>query len=174
MFTYTNLPLLPTKVIGSHGVPSWMWIIRDAVAEGKMGPSDIAESLRDAVNVASRLEGTHKHFRTRISVSNSTKLLCTNIAFRPIAQVVLKGKQEPIEVWEPLGEEETQGEYVSRYVEAYTALKSGDARARALLSELAEEAPDAYKDVDRVVEIVERAGLAARVARLRPIGVVKG
>jgi tRNA-splicing ligase RtcB len=39
---------------------------------------------------------------------------------------------------------------------------------------LAEEAPEAYKDVDRVVEIVERAGLAARVARLRPIGVVKG
>ncbi|MFZ0381593.1 MAG: RtcB family protein [Solirubrobacteraceae bacterium] len=39
---------------------------------------------------------------------------------------------------------------------------------------LAEEAPQAYKDVDRVVEIVERAGLAARVARLRPIGVVKG
>jgi tRNA-splicing ligase RtcB len=39
---------------------------------------------------------------------------------------------------------------------------------------LAEEAPFAYKDVDHVVEVVERAGLAARVARLRPIGVVKG
>jgi tRNA-splicing ligase RtcB len=39
---------------------------------------------------------------------------------------------------------------------------------------LAEEAPFAYKDVDRVVDVVERAGLAARVARLRPIGVVKG
>jgi tRNA-splicing ligase RtcB len=39
---------------------------------------------------------------------------------------------------------------------------------------LAEEAPEAYKDVDRVVEIVERAGLAARVARLKPVGVVKG
>jgi tRNA-splicing ligase RtcB len=39
---------------------------------------------------------------------------------------------------------------------------------------LAEEAPEAYKDVERVVEIVDRAGLAARVARLRPIGVVKG
>jgi tRNA-splicing ligase RtcB len=39
---------------------------------------------------------------------------------------------------------------------------------------LAEEAPFAYKEVDRVVEVVERAGLAARVARLRPIGVVKG
>jgi tRNA-splicing ligase RtcB len=39
---------------------------------------------------------------------------------------------------------------------------------------LAEEAPFAYKEVDKVVEVVERAGLAARVARLRPIGVVKG
>jgi tRNA-splicing ligase RtcB (3'-phosphate/5'-hydroxy nucleic acid ligase) len=39
---------------------------------------------------------------------------------------------------------------------------------------LAEEAPLAYKEVERVVEVVERAGLAVRVARLRPIGVVKG
>jgi tRNA-splicing ligase RtcB len=39
---------------------------------------------------------------------------------------------------------------------------------------LAEEAPFAYKDVDRVVDVVVRAGLASRVARLRPLGVVKG
>jgi tRNA-splicing ligase RtcB len=39
---------------------------------------------------------------------------------------------------------------------------------------LAEEAPFAYKDVERVVEVVERAGLARRVAQLAPIGVVKG
>jgi tRNA-splicing ligase RtcB len=39
---------------------------------------------------------------------------------------------------------------------------------------LAEEAPVAYKDVDVVVDIVDRAGLASRVARLRPIGVMKG
>jgi tRNA-splicing ligase RtcB len=39
---------------------------------------------------------------------------------------------------------------------------------------LAEEAPFAYKDVDAVVEVVELAGLARRVARLVPIGVVKG
>jgi tRNA-splicing ligase RtcB len=40
--------------------------------------------------------------------------------------------------------------------------------------ELAEEAPTAYKDVERVVEVVHRAGLARKVARLRPLGVVKG
>ena len=39
---------------------------------------------------------------------------------------------------------------------------------------LAEEAPAAYKDVDAVVGVCERAGLARTVARLRPIGVVKG
>jgi tRNA-splicing ligase RtcB (3'-phosphate/5'-hydroxy nucleic acid ligase) len=39
---------------------------------------------------------------------------------------------------------------------------------------LAEEAPLAYKDVERVAEVVERAGLARRVARLRPFGVIKG
>jgi tRNA-splicing ligase RtcB len=39
---------------------------------------------------------------------------------------------------------------------------------------LTEEAPFAYKDVEAVVDVVERAGLAAKVAQLRPIGVVKG
>jgi tRNA-splicing ligase RtcB len=41
-------------------------------------------------------------------------------------------------------------------------------------AELAEEAPLAYKDVDRVVDVVHRAGIARKVARLRPLGVVKG
>ncbi len=39
---------------------------------------------------------------------------------------------------------------------------------------LAEEQPVAYKDVDMVVDVVDRAGLARKVARLRPAGVVKG
>jgi tRNA-splicing ligase RtcB len=39
---------------------------------------------------------------------------------------------------------------------------------------LAEEAPAAYKDVDSVVETVAGAGIARKVARLVPVGVVKG
>jgi tRNA-splicing ligase RtcB (3'-phosphate/5'-hydroxy nucleic acid ligase) len=39
---------------------------------------------------------------------------------------------------------------------------------------LAEEAPFAYKDVERVVAVVEHAGLARRVAQLAPLGVLKG
>lgn len=39
---------------------------------------------------------------------------------------------------------------------------------------LAEEQPAAYKDVDLVVEVVHQAGLSKKVARMRPIGVIKG
>ncbi|MBI2264236.1 MAG: RtcB family protein [Armatimonadetes bacterium] len=39
---------------------------------------------------------------------------------------------------------------------------------------ITEEAPDAYKDAGEVVKVCEGAGISLRVARLRPIGVVKG
>ena len=39
---------------------------------------------------------------------------------------------------------------------------------------LAEEMPEAYKDVKDVVDVVHRFGISSRVARLRPLGVIKG
>ncbi len=39
---------------------------------------------------------------------------------------------------------------------------------------LAEEVPQAYKDVSHVVEVVHRAGISRKVAKLRPLGVIKG
>ncbi|MBS0650486.1 MAG: RtcB family protein, partial [Verrucomicrobia bacterium] len=39
---------------------------------------------------------------------------------------------------------------------------------------IAEEMPDAYKDVDEVVQAVQEAGLANMVARLKPHLVIKG
>jgi tRNA-splicing ligase RtcB len=39
---------------------------------------------------------------------------------------------------------------------------------------LAEEMPEAYKDVEDVVDVVHRFGISRRVARLRPLGVIKG
>jgi tRNA-splicing ligase RtcB len=47
------------------------------------------------------------------------------------------------------------------------------ARARSWKG-LAEEQPAAYKDVSLVVDVVHQAGLAKKVARMRPIGVIKG
>jgi tRNA-splicing ligase RtcB (3'-phosphate/5'-hydroxy nucleic acid ligase) len=60
-----------------------------------------------------------------------------------------------------------------RHIDQELAAKGIIARARSWKG-LAEEQPDAYKDVDLVVDVVHRADLARKVARMRPIGVVKG
>jgi tRNA-splicing ligase RtcB len=75
------------------------------------------------------------------------------------------------------------GRTMSRH-QALKATKGGMLRAEleaagiavrgASMRGLAEEAPGAYKDVDAVVRVCGEAGLATPVARLRPIGVVKG
>jgi tRNA-splicing ligase RtcB len=39
---------------------------------------------------------------------------------------------------------------------------------------ITEEAPGAYKDVDEVIRVCDEAGLAKKVARMVPIGVIKG
>ena len=44
-----------------------------------------------------------------------------------------------------------------------------------LLAEtLAEEMPDAYKDISQVIEVVHGAGISKKVAKLRPMAVLKG
>jgi 5-methyltetrahydropteroyltriglutamate--homocysteine methyltransferase len=50
--TLNNLPLLPTQTFGSHGVPSWLWVFRQAIANDEVGPADIQETLTDAVRLA--------------------------------------------------------------------------------------------------------------------------
>jgi tRNA-splicing ligase RtcB (3'-phosphate/5'-hydroxy nucleic acid ligase) len=64
---------------------------------------------------------------------------------------------------------EIRGDALRRELEARgIILRAGS------LSGLAEEAPSAYKDVDAVVETVVAVGIAVRVARLRPLVVIKG
>ena len=60
-----------------------------------------------------------------------------------------------------------------RRIDAELAARGVIARARSWKG-LAEEQPAAYKDVNEVVDVVHRAQLAKRVARMRPIGVIKG
>lgn len=62
-----------------------------------------------------------------------------------------------------------RGEHLRRDLE-----QSGIRVRAGSLPGLAEEAPQAYKDVDEVVETVCKAGIARKVARLRPVAVVKG
>jgi tRNA-splicing ligase RtcB (3'-phosphate/5'-hydroxy nucleic acid ligase) len=63
----------------------------------------------------------------------------------------------------------TSADAISRSLEESGILVRGKSRRG-----LAEEKPSAYKDIDAVIEISDRAGLARKVARLIPLGVVKG
>src|SRR5215475_15412784 len=50
----TAMPLIPTTVCGSHGLPSWLHLIREAAAADRLGPIDLQEAYDDAVRLAIR------------------------------------------------------------------------------------------------------------------------
>jgi tRNA-splicing ligase RtcB len=68
--------------------------------------------------------------------------------------------------------------HAKRQAKGQAVLKDMEARGvvvmAAGMATVAEEMPDAYKDVADVVRVVHEAGIARRVAQLRPIGVIKG
>jgi 5-methyltetrahydropteroyltriglutamate--homocysteine methyltransferase len=48
----TPLPLLPTSVVGSHGLPGWVWLAREALEAGRLGATDVRELIEDATQAA--------------------------------------------------------------------------------------------------------------------------
>ncbi len=64
---------------------------------------------------------------------------------------------------------EAQGRRIDRELEARGVIAMAASRGG-----LTEEQPKAYKNVDHVVEVVHNADLSRKVARMRPIGVIKG
>jgi 5-methyltetrahydropteroyltriglutamate--homocysteine methyltransferase len=48
----TALPMLPTSVVGSHGLPGWVWLAREAMEQDRLGQSDLRELMEDATLVA--------------------------------------------------------------------------------------------------------------------------
>ncbi len=47
-----TLPTLPTSVVGSHGLPGWVWLAREAMEAGRLGATDLRELMEDATLVA--------------------------------------------------------------------------------------------------------------------------
>jgi 5-methyltetrahydropteroyltriglutamate--homocysteine methyltransferase len=48
----TATPLLPTSVVGSHGLPGWVWLAREAMEAGRLGALDVRELTEDATQIA--------------------------------------------------------------------------------------------------------------------------
>lgn len=48
-----TLPMtLPTSVVGSHGLPGWVWLAREALDSGRLGALDLRELMEDATQIA--------------------------------------------------------------------------------------------------------------------------
>ncbi|MDZ7918954.1 adenylate/guanylate cyclase domain-containing protein [Rhodoferax sp.] len=99
-------------------------------------------ALGDAINTAARLETLNNHLGTRISVSASTVEQCPNFVGRPAGRWVLKGKNVPTAVFEPLAADEARSERISAYLAAYTLMEAESPDALAAFQDLHAHHPD--------------------------------
>jgi adenylate cyclase len=80
----------------------------------------------DAVNTAARLEGANKYLGTRVCIAAATAERCRGIPVRPVAELVLKGKTEGIQVFVPAEIDPERHAPAGAYEEMYAALAAGE------------------------------------------------
>ena len=96
----------------------------------------------DAINTASRLESANKALGTGICIGDTTVAGCTKFQFRPVAELLLKGKTETIEVFEPVTAAEAADPKMTAYLDTYGHMRREGDGAAAAFAELAARYPD--------------------------------
>jgi adenylate cyclase len=94
----------------------------------------------EAINIAARLETANKVLGTRICVSGETVSRIRDFHGRPVGALMLRGKTDAVEVFEPLPADD--GSALEAYSGAYQCLAAGEPGAVAAFEALAETAPD--------------------------------
>jgi len=94
----------------------------------------------EAINIAARLETANKVLGTRICVSGETVSRIRDFHGRPVGTLMLRGKTDVVEVFEPLLADD--GSVLEAYSGAYQSLAAGEPEAVAAFEALAEAAPD--------------------------------
>ena len=81
-------------------------------------------AMGDTVNLSSRLEGLTKFYRAGILASDSVRQLCENsITFRWVDDVRVKGREQPVRIFEPVGESSLVGPEVFRALEVFHGMR---------------------------------------------------
>jgi adenylate cyclase len=83
----------------------------------------------DTINTAARLEAANKFLGTRICVSATIAGGVPEFQGRPIGDLMLRGRSEPLRAFEPLQPEDFQARAFAQYSEAFAKLEAGDATA---------------------------------------------
>ena len=95
----------------------------------------------DAVNAAARLEAANKELGSSICVGPEAVSYCAAEEFRPLGEILLRGREELHAVYEPWPEAAPE-EWRKRYLAAFDFMKQEPARAACLFETLAREQPD--------------------------------
>jgi class 3 adenylate cyclase len=121
--------------LGIHSGPAVM---------GNFGSQSRMEftALGDTVNTAARTEGVNKYFGTRLCCTDVVAAKCPSMHFRPIGDVVLKGKLTGVELFNPVSDAEAASELFRRYLDVYALLKTADVKAPEAVRELHQDFPD--------------------------------
>ena len=96
----------------------------------------------DVINTAARLESANKLLGTRICVSEAVVERCPGFVGRPAGTLLLKGKTEPVRVFEPLPEEAADSPELRAWLAAFRLLENGDPAAEAAFAAIVEADPD--------------------------------
>jgi class 3 adenylate cyclase len=83
----------------------------------------------DTINTVARLEAANKFLGTRICASAAVADSAANFKGRPVGDLVLRGRSEPLRAFEPLQTAAFEGPAVRQYSEAFARLEAGDAAA---------------------------------------------
>ena len=83
----------------------------------------------DTINIAARLEGANKFLGTRICASATVAEAAKDFNGRPVGDLVLRGRTEPLRAYEPLRHEAFKQPATTQYSDAFAKLEAGDAAA---------------------------------------------
>jgi class 3 adenylate cyclase len=95
-------------------------------------------AVGDTVNAAARTEGVNKYFGTRICCTDTIVPKCPGMHFRVIGDVILKGKETPVTLYNPITADEAKSDLCTGYLGAYQLLEAGNPLAIEQLKTLAQ------------------------------------
>ena len=90
----------------------------------------------DTINAAARLEAVNKQLGTRICVSAAAAKRAGDFSGRPVGDLVLRGRSEPLRAFEPLSPEDAASPEAAAYMDAFAKLEARDPFAVAAFAAL--------------------------------------
>lgn len=122
-------PTLGVTRIGVHAGPAVV---------GNFGGSRFFDytAYGDTINISARLEAANKQLGTRVCVSAAVAQRVEDFRGRPVGDLILRGKTEPIRAFEPLPAAQFGAAATADYLKAFALLEDGDPDAMAAFAAL--------------------------------------